>query len=159
MTRSATRRNQAIGRVQAFLQGDLALADLTDLPREELYDMAAQGEKLYEAGEIVTARKVFEVLTVLNPYESCFHAWLGNIYQAEGELELARVEYDWALSLNERDIPVRCHRAEVLLQLGHLTAAVADLQRITELDPQGQVGHTLRAREIALALGAVVRAQ
>jgi Flp pilus assembly protein TadD len=139
-------------RMRAFLQGEAVLADLFELSREELYEIAGQGHNLYEAGQIDSAQKIFEGLTALDPNDSFFHSGLGAIYQYQGALERARVEYDRALALNERDIIARCNRAEVLLQQGHTEAAIQDLERISELDPNAQCSHTLRARSIALTL-------
>jgi Flp pilus assembly protein TadD len=143
-------------RMRAFLQGEATLADLYELSHEELYDIAAQGRRLYESGQLDSARKVFEGLTALDPCDAHFHTGLGAIYQKQGELERACVEYDRAVSLNEQDIAARCNRAEVLLQQGKLEAAAADLKRISELDPKGERGgHSLRARAMALTLGAM----
>jgi tetratricopeptide (TPR) repeat protein len=139
-------------RLQALLQGEATLSDLSTLTREELYELAGHGHNLYDAGQIDAARKVFESLTALDPNEAFFHSGLGAIYQHQGELERAIAEYDRALFLNERDIPARCNRAEVLLQQGHTEAAIRDLERISELDPGAQCSHTLRARSIALTL-------
>jgi tetratricopeptide (TPR) repeat protein len=143
--------------MRAFLQGEAVLADLFGLSREELYEIAGQGHNLYDAGQIDSARQVFEGLTALDPNDSFFHSGLGAIYQQQGALERALIEYDRALALNERDIPARCNRAEVLLEQGRTEAAIEDLERISELDPNAQCNHTLRARNIALTLLTMVR--
>ena len=142
-------------RMRSFLQGECVLADLYELSHEELYDIAAQGSRLYESGQLDSARKVFEGLTALDPCDAHFHTGLGAIYQKQGDLERACLEYDRAVVLNERDVAASCNRAEVLLQQGKLEAAAADLKCISELDPRGEHGHSLRARGIALALGAM----
>ncbi len=144
-------------RMRAFLQGEAVLADLFELSREELYEIASQGHNLYYAGELDSARQIFEGLTALDPNDSFFHSGLGAIYQHQGALERAVIEYDRALALNEQDIPARCNRAEVLLQQGQTEAAIQDLERISELDPTAQHSHTLRARSIALKLLSLVR--
>lgn len=143
-------------RMRAFLLGEAVLEELRDLSREELYEIAGQGHNLYDAGLIDSAQKVFEGLTALDPNDSFFHSGLGAIYQHQGALEHAIIEYDRALALNERDIPSRCNRAEVLLQQGQTEAAIQDLERISELDPHAQCNHTLRARSIALTLLSLV---
>ncbi len=125
--------------------------------REELYALAAQGHSLYEAGEIDSARRVFESLTALDPNDSFFHTTLGAVFQHQGDLERAIAEYNQALALNERDIAARCNRAEVLLEQGQTEAAIQDLERISELDPNAQCSHTLRARNIALTLLTMVK--
>jgi tetratricopeptide (TPR) repeat protein len=136
----------------ALLQGKATPSDARALTREDLYELAGQGHNLYDAGEIDSARKVFESLIELDPNDAFFHSGLGAIYQYEGALDRAVAEYDRALFLNERDIPARCNRAEVLLQQGRTEAAIQDLERISELDPNAQCSHTLRARNIALTL-------
>jgi tetratricopeptide (TPR) repeat protein len=144
-------------RMRAFLQGEAVLADLFELSHEELYELAGQGHTLYYAGQLDSARKIFEGLTALDPNDSFFHCGLGAIYQHQGALEQAVIEYDRALALNEQDIPARCNRAEVLLQQGQTEAALQDLERISELDPTAQCSHTLRARSIALTLLSMLR--
>ncbi len=144
-------------RTRAFLQGEIVLADLYELSHEELFELASQGHHLYESGQVASAQKVFEGLTALDPTNAFFHTGLGTVYQHQGILERARIEYDRALALNERDIPARCNRAEVLLQMGALEEAMEDLKRILELDPQGESGHTRRARGITLALSAMAQ--
>jgi Flp pilus assembly protein TadD len=142
-------------RMRSFLQGELVLAELYEITHEELFDIATQGKHLYESGQLDSARKVFEGLTALDPCESHFHTGLGAVYQKQGDLALARVEYDRALALDARDIAALCNRAELLLQQGQVEEAAADLRRITELDPQGAQDHTQRARGLSLALGAL----
>jgi tetratricopeptide (TPR) repeat protein len=143
-------------RVRAYLRGELALADLCGLTREEVHALGEQGRWLYEEGRLDEARRVFEGLAVLEPSEGYFHACLGLIHQQQGELDEARRAYDRALEINEADVFTRCNRAEVRLQLGHLEAASEDLKRISELDPDGVLGHSQRARGMALALGTLL---
>ena len=140
----------------AFLQGEAEIEELRDLSREELHEIASQGHNLYDAGLIDSAQRVFEGLTELDPDDSFFHCGLGAIYQHQGALERAIIEYDLALALDERDIPSRCNRAEVLLQQGQTEAAIRELERISELDPHARCSHTLRARSIALTLLSLV---
>ncbi|HSP77907.1 MAG TPA: tetratricopeptide repeat protein [Myxococcaceae bacterium] len=148
---------EALGeRVRAFLRGELMLADLCELTREELYILAEQGRRLYQEGLLDEARRVFGALTVLEPGEGYFLSCLGLVHQQQGELDGARRAYDQAIELDETDVPSRCNRAEVLLQLGHLEAASEDLKRIAELDPEGNLEHSQRARGMALALGMLV---
>lgn len=143
-------------RMRAFLQGEAEIEDLLGLSREERYEIAGQGHNLYDAGLIDSAQRVFEGLTALDPDDFFFHSGLGVIYQHQGALERAILEYDRALALNERDIPSLCNRAEVLLQQGQTEAAIRDLERISELDPHARSSHTLRARSIALTLLSLV---
>jgi Flp pilus assembly protein TadD len=145
-------RDRITGRMQAFLVGELVLSDLYELTREELYAVAQQGKTLYDSGDLESARKVFEGLSALDPYDAWFHTGLGAVYQQQGRLEDAVIEYDRAVSLNERDIAARCNRAEILLQLGRLGQAVEDLQSIATLDPECQDLHSQRARAMTVAL-------
>ncbi len=151
-------REEALGaRVRAFLRGELMLADLCELTREEFYILSEQGRRLYQEGLLDESRRLFEALTVLEPGEGYFHSCLGLVQQQQGALDQARRAYDQAIELDETDVSSRCNRAEVLLQLGHLEAASEDLKRIAELDPEGSLDHSQRARGMALALGTLVQ--
>ena len=142
-------------RMRAFLQGDLVLADLYEMTREELYELCALGRHLFEDGRIEEAKTVFEGLTVLDPYDNNFHTGLGVVHQMEGSLDQARIEYDRAVSLCPQDIAARTNRAEVLIQQGCLEEAAVDIRCVLELDPQGTSGYTHRAAALAIAVQSI----
>ena len=141
-----------VARVRAFLQGEATLGDVYGLSHEELYAIAGQGKRLFEAGQTEDARKVFEGLVALNPYDYNFHVGLGAVLQRQGKLDLALVEYDRAVQLNERDLAARANRAEVLVEKGEIQRAVDDLAVLAKLDPDARDPHARRARAIAVAL-------
>lgn len=81
------------------------------------------------------------------------------MYQKAGELDKALLEYDRAVSLNQRDVAARTNRAEVLVEQGDLSRAVADLTAVAALDPTGEQPHTRRAKALAMALASAAQAQ
>ena len=142
----------ADGVVRAFLQGEAVLADVYQLEKRELFEIAEQGRTFFESGQVAKAQKVFEGLTALDPYESNFHVGLGAVCQKQGELDRALLEYDRAVQLNQHDIPALTNRAEVLVEKGELVSAVESLRVVLELDPAAEHPHTARARGLAVAL-------
>ena len=146
-------------KVQAFIQGDVVLAELYGLSNGDLYQIAAQGKRFFEEGQEEKARKVFEGLTAPDPWDYSFPTGLGAVYQKAGELDRALLEYDRAVSLNQRDVAARTNRAEVLVEQGDFGRAVADLTAVAAPDPAGEQPHTRRAKALAMALASAAAAQ
>lgn len=144
-------------RMRSFLQGDIVMADLYEMSREELFDIAAQGQLFFDTGKNEQAQTVFQGLVALDPYESSFHTGLGAVYQNLNRLEEALIEYDRALSLNERDLAARCNRAEIRVQQQDFDAAAEDIKQIALMDPEGSSGHSQRAKALALALASMAQ--
>ncbi|MFO0728178.1 MAG: tetratricopeptide repeat protein [Myxococcota bacterium] len=143
-------------KIASFMQGDLVLADLYGIKNAELYQIAAQGKRLFEEGQEDKALQIFLGLTALDPYDYSFHVGLGAVYQKAGQLDRALVEYDRAVSLNERSIAALANRAEVLVEQGEVERAVQDLTRIRALDPEAKDPHSRRAQALVSALLASV---
>jgi Flp pilus assembly protein TadD len=144
-------------RVRAFLQGEATLGDVYGLTHEELYGIAGQGKRLFDAGQLDDAFKVFEGLVALNPYDYNFHVGLGAVLQRQGKLDQALLEYDRALQLNERDVAAYANRAEVLMEKGEIQRAIDDLAAVARLDPEAKDPHARRARAMAVALTEVAK--
>jgi len=144
-------------RMRAFLQGDIVMADLYEMSRQELFDIAAQGQLFFDTGKLDQAATVFEGLVALDPYEGSFHTGLGAVYQQRRQLDQARIEYDRAIALNEHDLAARCNRAEVLVQLQSFDLAAADIKEIAIRDPEGESGHSQRAKVLAMALASMAQ--
>ena len=92
-------------RTRLFLQGEINLAELYALSHEELYDIAAQGQRFLDSQRYDDAEKLFEGLTALDPYNADFHTGLGAIKQLKKDKDAALIEYDRAIQLNEGHAP------------------------------------------------------
>lgn len=144
-------------RMRAFLQGDIVMADLYEMSRQELFDIAAQGQLFFDTGKLDEAATVFEGLVALDPYEGSFHTGLGAVYQQRQKLDEACIEYDRALALNEQDLAARCNRAEIRVQQRDFDAAADDIKEIALRDPEGASGHSQRAKVLAMALASMAQ--
>jgi Flp pilus assembly protein TadD len=143
--------------MRAFLQGDIVMADLYEMSRQELFDIAAQGQLFFDTGKFDEAATVFEGLVALDPYEGSFHTGLGAVYQQRNKLEEACIEYDRAIALNENDLAARCNRAEIRVQERNFDAAANDIKEIALRDPEGSSGHSQRAKVLAMALASMAQ--
>ena len=144
-------------RMRAFLQGDIVMADLYEMSRQELFDIAAQGQLFFDTGKFDEAATVFEGLVALDPYEGSFHTGLGAVYQQRNKLTEACIEYDRAIALNENDLAARCNRAEIRVQERNFDAAANDIKEIALRDPEGASGHSQRAKVLAMALASMAQ--
>ena len=140
----------------AFFKGEAVLADLYALDRKELFEIAQQGELFLNSGQIAKAQKTFEALCALDPHIGEFHCALGIVYQRQGELERAKIEYDRALTLNEEDTTALVNRAELMIELQDIDGAINDLANLHTIDPSGDSIQCKKARALAQALSAVL---
>ena len=142
----------------AFLKGEAVMADLYGLNREELYEIAQQGELFLSTGKVARAQKVFEALTALEPHVGEFHSALAIVYQKQGRLEDARLEYDRAVALNNRDSTALVNRAELLIELQDIDAAVNDLDALQRYESNQNSIQFKKGRALAQALSTLLLA-
>jgi tetratricopeptide (TPR) repeat protein len=139
-------------RIRAFVAGGLCVADLYGLPRSELYELAAQAERLFRSGDLAGAEVAFTGLTALMPTCDDFQASLGAVFHRQRRLEEAQRAYSRCLALNALHVVARVNRAELLLELGDLDAALEDLTLARRADPEGKDPHSERTQAVTLAL-------
>ena len=139
-------------RTRLFLQGEINLAELYALSHEELYDIAVQGQRFFDAKRHDDALKVFEGLTALDPYNADFHAGLGAIKQFKKDKDGALIEYDRAIQLHEGHVAALTNRAEIYVERGEYELAFKDLSVVATVDPDGKDGHAGRARGLTKAV-------
>ena len=136
--------------LRAFLAGQITLADLEGIDKESQVRMAKVGHQYLTEGKLDLAKRVFEGLTMLDPFDAYFHAALGSVAHQQGELEEAEARYSRALEINPFFAVALAHRGEVRVLLGKLVEAAQDLTRAIEEDPEGKEPATRRARATAL---------
>jgi tetratricopeptide (TPR) repeat protein len=129
----------------------VANEEANTLSSPELLERAMEGFRLYEEGDYVEARLIFEDLAQQDPLEAYYRTALGAIYLAEDELDAALEAFDEALKLNPKDSAALVNRGEVHLRLGNIMEAAQDFARAVDLDPENKDPLTMRARLLAAA--------
>lgn len=133
-------------RVQAFLHGHLTLGELEGISKERQYQMAKIGFDYLREGKLEQAKKVFEGLQALDPYDAYFLTALGAIAQETGDFEQADKLYSRALEINPFSVMALANRGEVRLASGRLEDAIGDLAKALQEDPEGKEPASRRAR-------------
>lgn len=138
--------------IRKFVRGEMTLAQLEGLSRDQLYDFAEMGYTMFKSGKVEDACKVFEGLVTYNPYDAYFHSALGAIYQKMKRYEEAIRQYNLALKFNPYDTCSLTNRGETYLTLGRLQEAADDFKKSIEQDPEGKDPWGMRARALVLAV-------
>jgi Flp pilus assembly protein TadD len=136
-------------KLAGFLLGTLTLGDLHGTKKDEQYKMASAGFNLIKNGKLDDAKKIFEGLKVLDPYDAFFHLALGSITQQQGDFEAAKKHYSRALEINQALVSAYSNRGEVHLLEGNIAAALADFLKAVQHDKDGKNPHSSRARILA----------
>ena len=106
----------------------------------------------YNRGDLGKARTVFEGLVAMDPASSDAHAALGALLTRTIENDLALVHLNRAIELNDKEIAAYVNRAEIKLRQHKGEAAVADLKKAIELDPQQKNPAANRARAMVMGI-------
>lgn len=134
-----------------FVRGELTWAQVTGVSMEQAYAMAELGYNLFNQGKFEDARKIFEGLIVLNPFDGYFHAMLGAVFARQNKPEEALRAFNIAAGLEPKDSQVFVNRAEIYLRTGKFEEALSDLRQAIEIDPEGNNPAVIRARAMAAA--------
>lgn len=144
--------------LERFIKGEITWAQANGLTMEQVYSFAEFGYNLFEQGRYEDARKIFEGLIVLNPYDGYFHSVLGSIFARQGLDQAALKEYTTSLELDPNNAQVHVNRAELYLKSGQFEEAMTDLKQAVSVDP---IGHNVpaiaRARALAAATAALIQ--
>jgi len=119
---------------------------------KEFREMGRIGAMYYNRGDLGKARTVFEGLVAMDPASSDAHAALGALLTRTIENDLALVHLNRAIELNDKEIAAYVNRAEIKLRQHKGEAAVADLKKAIELDPQQKNPAANRARAMVMGI-------
>ena len=145
--------------LKKFIRGEVTLAQLEGISREQLYDFAELGYTMFKSGKLEDASKIFEGLVTYNPYDAYFHSALGAIYQKQKRYDDSIRQYDLAIKFNPQDTCSFANRGETFLMLGRLQEAAQDFQKAIELDPDEKDPWAMRARALVLAVTNALKGQ
>lgn len=129
-----------------FRNGEVKLAELFNVDARQVAALLLTGHNLYQQGKLDEAKAIFEGLSVLDGRNPYVHAILGAIYQKQQKHDVAIARYTLALGIFHNDPNSLTNRGEIYLGLGRLKEAAADFKKAIELDPQGKIAASNRAR-------------
>ncbi|MBC7794360.1 MAG: tetratricopeptide repeat protein, partial [Clostridia bacterium] len=137
--------------VRKFLFGEITWGQLHAVTKNDAYLFAQHAYAQYESGRYFDARKVFQALVIIDPYDSYYHMMHGACFQMLDERDAAIDEYTAAIQLDETNMQARVNRAELYLQSAKFPEALHDLQIVTQNDPEARDAAGVRARALAAA--------
>ncbi len=137
--------------LERFLLGELTLAQVQGITMEQAYAYAQLGYNVLQQGKLEDARKVFEGLVVLNPYDAYFHSVLGSVLARQENKDRALKEFTIAINLESQDPYVFVNRAELLLEREQYDDALEDLNMAIKLDKTGKHPAIQRAKTLLAA--------
>ncbi|MCP3060556.1 tetratricopeptide repeat protein [Myxococcus sp. K38C18041901] len=138
--------------VEKLVKGELQLGQFLGMTRERLFEYAAIGHNMLQAGRTRLALDIFEGLVAAAPQEPAFHTQLGATLLTLERVDAAFDAYQRALALDGSHGDALVGRGEILLRRGQVPEGLKDLGRAIELDPGLKKRSTQRARSTLLAL-------
>ena len=141
---------------ERLYEGEITLAEFVGLTRNTLYAIADVGYQMLTSGKLEEAKQIYKGLVAADPYDSVFHCHLAATHHKLGEMDEALEEYTQALQFNYANIDALAGRGEIYFNKGQLTEAVTDLKSAIELDPDGKLASTVRARAVIIAIKEMV---
>ncbi|WP_426732029.1 tetratricopeptide repeat protein [Myxococcus faecalis] len=138
--------------VDKLVKGELQLGQFLGMTRERLFEYAAVGHKMLQAGRTRLALDIFQGLTAAAPQEPAFHTQLAATLLTMERVDAAFDAYQRALALDGSHGDALVGRGEILLRRGQVPEGLKDLSRAIELDPGLKKRSTQRAKGTLLAL-------
>ena len=133
--------------------------DKVRMSAEEFSAIGEIGAMFYEQGNLDKAQTIFEGLIEIDPASGAAHSALGALLTKRRDDRNALICLNRAIELNDAQIAPFVNRAEVYLRQQRFEAAVADLKRAIELDPQEKDAGANRARVMVLGIYQAIETQ
>ena len=99
------------------------------------YDWFAAGVDKETAGELASAADCYRKALNADPGLAAAHSNLGGVAFRQGDMSLARIEFEAALALDPDQPEARYNLATLLYQQGEVERAAAELRRVVQQDP------------------------
>lgn len=126
---------------------------------DEFQAIGEIGAMFYEQGNLDKAQTIFEGLVEIDPDSGAAHSALGALLTKKRDDENALIHLNRAVELSDSQIAPFVNRAEIYLRQQRFEAAVADLKRAIELDPQEKDAGANRARAMVLGIYQAIETQ
>ena len=127
-------RQKNVEAVQKFISGELTWAEIKNIPKELLSQLARVAYTQFKQGDLKTAETLFKGLAVLDHNNWYYRSALGAILQKKKLYDQAIQEYDIALELNPDEITTLVNRGQCYMQIGDADTALADFKKISTLN-------------------------
>ena len=139
--------------------GKMSAREKIGISIREFQSMGSVGAMFYEQGQFDKAQTIFEGMLGLEPENDAVLSALGAVLTQRRCDEEALIYLNKAIELNDSEISTHVCRAEVNLRKSDFEAAVNDLSRAIELDPQEKDPGANRARAMVLGIHQMIEAQ
>ncbi|OGQ48547.1 MAG: hypothetical protein A3I09_04850 [Deltaproteobacteria bacterium RIFCSPLOWO2_02_FULL_47_10] len=133
-------------KVLDFIKGDITWAEMFNIPKKFVRDMAEYGYLQFQSGRYEDAERFFKMLTIMDWNNSYYHSMMGSILQRQKRFGEAVAEYSEAVKLNPNDIVSLTNRGEIYMQHKLFDDAVSDFDKAIALDPKKENKWASRAR-------------
>lgn len=129
-------------------KGEISAGQAVGLDRDGLYRMAQIAYRLFDAGMLDEAEKIYCGLVAADPLDSVFRCHLAAVYHRQGRLDEAYEQYSHSIRLNRANVEALTGRGEILLARGKADDAKRDLSMALKADPKATKPATTRARAL-----------
>lgn len=140
------RKEEDLKKFERFVAGEMTWAEIKGYPKVLLKELSRVAYLKFKTGDFRLAESLFKGLSIIDHSNWYYRAALGAIYQKQKLYEQAIEEYNMALTLNDKEITSLTNRGECYLHLENHQAALKDLRRAVELDPEDKNNWAKRAR-------------
>jgi len=146
------RRRYLAGLLYKLINNQISIADLDGMSKKKMLQIAEMGYIKLKHGRLKEAKTIFEMLSELDHLNAYYRAALGAIFQKEGKIVEAIVEYSQALKLNPKDLASLVNRGEIFLRTRNFKSAADDFKVAILADDKGANLWANRARSLVIAL-------
>ena len=124
--------------VAAYLKGKITLAELQDVPREQLVSMAEMGRRFLAEGKTERALTIFTALAALDPFTAYFLTGLGAAQMLKRDFDAALVALTRAIGINPRFATAHAHRGEAHLEKSMIKEAIQDFMTAIQVGSEDE---------------------
>ena len=139
------------------LYGKIPQPQTLGISDSEMWTMALGGHQAVAEWRFRDARAIFTGLVTLAPEQPYFRTALGVVDLSDGDLDSALESFCIAVALHPGEHAAYVHAGEIRLRHGKLPAAVNDLRKALDLDPQNRNPLSARSQWLAATTLAALR--
>ena len=135
-----------------FATNQISLADIAQLPRQDLRKLAEIGHTKLKYGRFDEAQEIFSMLARVDHKNYYYRSALGGVFQKLKKWIESLANYTIAIKLNPRDTVSLVNRGEIFLRHEKFKKAAEDFRNAIINDRTGKNPWANRARSLVIAL-------